>query len=570
MSGARQAFIRFGDFELEPAGELCKHGAKVRLQEQPLLILRILLAQPGKTITREELRQKVWPSETFVDFDHGINNAIKRLREALEDTADAPRFIETLPRRGYRFIGKVARETPTFRSLAVLPLDNLSCDPEQQYFADGLTETLIMTLAKIGQFRVVSRTSSMQYKEVRRPLPEIARELEVDAIIEGTVLRVGAHVRITAQLIDSDNDTHLWAESYDGNMTDVLTLQAQVARAIAGAVQIKLTPQEQAHLEQTYSVAPDAYEAYLKGRFHWNKRSREGHVKAVQYFQQAIDKDPAYAMAYAGLADAASIMGLWGLVAPDEGCGKAKSLALQALDRDASLSEGHSSLAWARLHFDHDFTQAEKEFERAIELNPRYANTRHWFGMSLGMMGRYEEAYTELKQAIRLDPHWGIVHFGLAFVYWCGRQYDRAIEECHEALELDPNSPQALVWLGLCSVAKLEYEPAIAALKNAVELSQRAPVALACLGEAYAAAGSPEDALRLLDELTRQRHVTAYFVSRIYAALGKKKEAFKWLERAYQEHGEWIVLLKVDPRFESLRDDTHFKDLIRRVNVPTS
>ena len=323
-------------------------------------------------------------------------------------------------------------------------------------------------------------------------------------------------------------------------------------------------------MAQAYPVDPEAYEAYLKGRFHWNKRSRDGHVKAVHYFQEAIDKDPAYSTAYAGLADAASIMGLWGLVAPEEGCGRAKRLALKALDGDASLSEAHSSLAWAQLHFDYDFTSAEKEFERAIELNPRYANTHHWFGMTLGLMGRHEEAYTELKRAARLDPHWGIVRFGLAFVYWCGRQYDRAIEECHKALELDPHSPQALVWLGLCLLAMHNDEPAIAALKNAVEVSRNTPVAVACLGEAYAAAGSPKDAQAVLEQLTRQRHVTAYFVSRIYATLGKKNETFNWLERAYQEHGEWIVLLKIDPRFENLRDEPRFQDLMRRVNFPAA
>lgn len=565
-----RALVRFGAFELDHhSGELRRDGARVRLQDQPLQILLILLEHPGKIITREDLKQKIWPSDTFVDFDHGINNAIKRLREALGDNAEAASYIETLPRRGYRFIAKIESESPNFCSLAVLPLDNLSHDPDHEYFADGMTEALITTLAKIGQLRVVSRTSCMLYRGVRKPLKEIARELEVDTIIEGSVLRAGPRVRITAQLIDTQKEeTHLWAESYERSLSDVLAMQAEVAQAIAREVRVKLTPQEQAHLATAHAVDPEAYEAYLRGRYHWNKRSRDGHAKAVQYFQQAVLKDPAYASAYAGLADAVSIMGLWGLVPPDQGCGRAKEWALEALARDHSLADAHASLAWATFHYDYDFADAEREFEQAIETNPRSAAAHHWFGMMLAMMGRYEEAYTELKRAIRLDPHWSLVHFGLAFVHWCGRRYDQAIEECHEALELDFNSPQAHLWLGLCYGAKSMLEPAIVALQKAVELSQRTPVAVACLGETFAAGGFEDEAHSILRELTSKAHVTAYFVSRIHAALGQRNETFEWLETAFKQHGEWMVLLKIDPRLDALRDDTRFQDLMRRMSFP--
>src|SRR5438874_10298581 len=272
--------IRFSDFELDlAASELRKQGAKLRLQQQPFQVLHILLECPGRMVTREEMQQKIWPSDTFVDFDHGLYNAIKRLREALGDNAEKPHYIQTVPRRGYRFVGKLESAKPApikrIKSLAVLPLENLSCDPEQEYFAEGLTEALITTLAKIGELRVVSRTSAMQYKGVHKALREIARELEVDAIVEGTVLRVGRRVRITAQLIDAPNETHLWAESYERDLRDVLTLQAEVAHAIARQIQIKLTPQEQAHFADVHPVNPEAYEAHLKGRYHWNKRSRE-------------------------------------------------------------------------------------------------------------------------------------------------------------------------------------------------------------------------------------------------------------------------------------------------------
>src|SRR5947207_5533049 len=425
-----RGMVHFGEFELDAAaGQLYRKGAKLRLQEQPLQILEILLQHPGKVIAREELREKTWPSDTFVDFDHGINNAIKRLREALGDNTETPRYIETLPRRGYRFIGKIEREAPRFRSLAVLPLENLSRDPEQEYFAEGLTEALITTLAKIGELRVVSRTSAMVYKDARKPLREIARELEVDVIVEGTVLRAGDRVRITAQLIDPEKETHLWAESYQRHLRDVLDLHAELGQSIARQVQVKLPPQEQAQLAQSRPVNPEAYEAYLKGRYHWNRRSREGLPKGAQYFQEAIAKDAGYAAAYARLADCLAGLSNYNVVQPDERCGKAKKLALQALELDPSLAEAHTSLAWVHTWYDYDFVAAEREFERSLELNPRYATAHQFFGFYLGMMGRYEEAYTEIKRAIRLDPLSSVFEWSLGFVYWMARRYDQAIEQ---------------------------------------------------------------------------------------------------------------------------------------------
>ena len=391
-----QTTIRFGVFEVDlRAGELRKKGLKVKLQEQPLQVLQILLENPGEVVTREELQRRIWPSDTFVDFDHGLYNGIKRLREALGDSADTPHYIETLARRGYRFIGRLDPGptcTPSpIRSLAVLPLENLSRDPEQEYFAEGMTEALITTLAKIGELRVVSRTSAMQYKGVHKPLREIARELEVDAIVEGSVPRAGRRVRITAQLIDTAKETHLWAESYERDLRNALALQSEVAQAIAREIRVKLTPVDQARFAEVHPVDPEAYEAYLKGRYHWNRRSAEGLGKAIQYFQQAIAKDPTYPAAYAGLADCLSILGWWSYVSPDDGCGKAKGLAQKALEIDPSSAEAHASLAWATMLYDHNFALAEKEFERAIELNPRYATGHQWFGLYLALMGRYEE-----------------------------------------------------------------------------------------------------------------------------------------------------------------------------------
>src|ERR1700730_8979486 len=345
-----RATIRFGVFEADfRAGELRKRGVKVKLQEQPLQILQMLVEHPGEVVTRDELQHKIWPADTFVDFEQGLYNGVRRLRDALKDSADKPRFIETLSRRGYRFIGAIDASPRQIQSLAVLPLENLSRDPEQEYCAEVLPEALITTLAKIGELRVVSRTSAMQYKGARKPLPEIARELGVDAIVEGTVLRAGDRVRITAQLIDAPKEMHLWAESYERDLRDVLALQSEVAQAIARQVQVKLTPQDLAHFAQPHPVDPEAYEAYLKGRYHWNRRNAEGLGKAMQYFQQAIACDQTYAAAYSGLADCLSNLSWLCVFSPENGCAKAKELAAQALEMNPSLAESHASLAWATL-----------------------------------------------------------------------------------------------------------------------------------------------------------------------------------------------------------------------------
>ncbi len=573
MQGAHpsRGAVRFGVFEVDlRAGELRKQGVKIKLQEQPFHLLQMLLEHPGEIVTREELRGRIWPADTFVDFDQGLNNAIKRLRESLSDSPENPRFIETIPRHGYRFIANLGVTPGQIKSLAVLPLENLSRDPEQEYFAEGLTEALITTLAKIGELRVVSRTSAMQYKGVHKPLRDIARELEVNAIVEGTVLRAGRRVRITAQLIDAAKETHLWAESYERDLRDVLALQSEVAQAIAREIRIKLTPVDRARFAEVYSVDPEAYEAYLKGRYHWNQRSGEGVKKGIQWFRQAIAKDPSYAAAYTGLADCLSVLGWWGFVCPDEGCGKAKGLALQALEMNSSLAEPHASLAWATMLYDYDFVTAEREYERSIELNPRYATAHQWFGLYLAMMGRYEEGCGELKRAIRLDPH-SIMNQTLGFVFFFTRRYDQAIEQFEKALELDPTLAGAHCMLGLTYLYKSMYERAVAAERKAIELSQGASLFIACLGEAYASQGYRDEAQKILEQLqdlSKQRYATPYPVARIYAVLGQKDEALRWLETAYRERAALMICLKIDHRFDELRSDPRFQDLLRRMNFP--
>jgi len=517
-------------------------------------------------VSREELRRRIWPANTFVDFDHGLNNAIKRLREALGDTAERPEHIETLPRKGYRCIATVSVSPLKIESLAVLPLENLSGDPEQEYFAEGLTEALITTLAKVGELRVVSRTSVMLYKGVRKSLREIAAELGVDAVVEGTVLRVGRRVRITAQLIDAAREAHLWAESYERDLRNVLALQSEVAQAIAREVQVKLTPQEQAHLRQIHQVDPEAYEAYLKGRYYWNRRSSEGLSKAAENFQLAITKDPSYAGAYSGLADCLVLRGSWGIAAPDEGCGRAKQVALRALEIDSGLSEGHASLAFATMWYDYDFLTAEREFERCIELNPRYITGRQWFGFYLALMGRYEEAYTELKRATRLDPHSSVGYFCMGFLHWTARRYDQAIEAYAKAIELEPSNALAHAFQGLAYLCKSLYDPAVAALQKGMQRFQGAFDA--ALGETYAKAGMRVAAQQILQQLqdrSKQHYVGPYGMAVLSLALGKNNEALSGLEAGYRGRDPRMVLLKVDPRLDQLRSAPRFQDLLRRM-----
>ncbi len=434
-SGSR--IFRFSTFELDVhAGELRKQGVKIKLQDQPLRILEMLLSNPSKLVTREELRSTLWSTNTFVDFDHGLNKAINKLREALGDSAESPRFIETLARRGYRFLGDLSGDPKQIRSLLILPLESLSQDPEQGYFADGLTEALTTTLAKISALRVLSRTTAVFYKRAQKTLPEISRELGIDGVVEGTVLRSEGRVRISAQLLHAPTDTHLWADSYDRDMRDILALQAEVAGAIAKEVQVKVAPHEQTQLAHTPVVDPEAYDAYLRARYYWDKRTPAAIRRAIESFEQAIARDPGFAAAHAGLAECVGVLGWWGYAPPAEGCKKAKALSLQALEMDPNLAEGHAALAWAVQYYDYDFLTAEKEFRRAIELDPHYPIAHFRLAMSLAHVGRSEEAIAEAKCALSLDPLACTANAVVCWVYWFARQYDRQLAHAKQLVEL--------------------------------------------------------------------------------------------------------------------------------------
>jgi len=462
---------------------------------------------------------------------------------------------------------------PKIESMAVLPLENLSRDPEQEYFADGMTEELTTDLGQIEALRVISRTSVMRFKGVRPAggLPEIARQLKVDAVVEGSVLRSGDRVRITTQLIDARTDRHLWAHSYERDMRDVLQLQSEVAQAIANEIKIKVTPQEQVRLARARPVSPEAHEAYLKGRYYWNLRTQEGLKKGIEYFQQAIEKDPGCALAYVGLADSYLNLIGWDLAAPREAYPRAKAAALKALQVDETLAEAHVPLGAAGFAYDWDWAGAEKELRRAIELNPSYATAHNFYAQCLMFMGRHNEALAEIKRAQDLDPVSPIHNTVRGMVFFFARRYDEAVAECQRALELNAGFYPAHLFLAEAYEQERLYDKAISEYRKAIALQEGSTRAAAGLARGYAAAGRRTEALKIISDLrqlSKQRYVSAYGITQTYIALGDFDHAWAWLEKAFEERSFQLIWLKVDPTIDPLRSDPRFQDLLRRVNFP--
>ena len=567
---------RFGPFEVDfRAGELLKSGRRIRLQDQPLQVLAMLLEHPGDVVTRDEFRQKLWPNDTFVDFDHGLNNAINRLRDALNDSAEAPRFVETLPKRGYRFLASVELVSEPslplrIESIAVLPLENLTGDPSQDFFVDGMTDALITRLAQVSALRVISRTSAMRYKGANKPLPQIARELNVDAVVEGAVARSVNRVRITAQLIHATTDQHLWASQYERDLTDVLLLQAEMARAIADEIQVKLTPPELARLVSGRLVKPEAYEAYLRGRFYWDKRTEGGMRKALELFEQALAQDPSYALSYAGVADCNNMLGFWGVLPPHHVFPKAKAAARKALEIDAASAEAYAAQAWPVFTYDWDWAGAEQELERAIQLNPGYTTAHQYNSHLLVYQGRDEEAFAEVGRTLELDPLSLVMNSSGALIYLQARRYDEAIERAHKTLDLDPHYAPPHLWLGWALTKKHLYKEASAEFQKAVNLSEESPRCLAGLGYGYALAGESKEAHKLLSEMHRlrkQRYISAYDFAVIHVGLGDDAEALTWLEQAYEERSGWLAMLLADSRFDGLHGQPRFQGLLKRIGL---
>lgn len=571
--------LRFGVFEVDlRAGELRKHGLKIKLQEKPFQVLTTLLEQPGNVITREELRRRLWPEDTFVDFEHSINIALNKLRVALSDSAKNPRFVETLARRGYRFVAPVDKRVQASPSsgkvmLAVLPFENLSNDPSQNYFSEGLTEEMITQLGRMHprSLGVIARSTAMHYKGTEKRADQIGQELGVGYILEGSVRRAIDRVRITVQLIQVSDETHLWAETYDRKLADVLDIQREVARRIAKSLAVELLPDQQTALSRTSTRDSEAHEAYLKGRYFWNRRTEEGFQKAIVHFEQAIARDPNYALAYTGLADCYGSLDLFGGLHPSEAARRAKTAASKALEIDGKLAEAHTSLAFAQLLFDWDWPGAEREFKRALDLNPNYVTGHHWYGLFLALMGRFDEAFAQMRHALNLDPLSLVLNSHLGLILYYARRFDEAIQQFHKALELDQSFPVTNYLLGLAYLKKEMMNEAISEFHKADQLSQSHPGALAGLGQAHGLAGRNAEGRQYLEKLravSKTRYVSQYFMACVCIGLGEKDQAFDCLEKAFQERSGWMPHLKVSPIVDGLRSDPRFKSLIQRVGLP--
>ncbi|MGH9861972.1 MAG: protein kinase domain-containing protein [Candidatus Acidiferrales bacterium] len=475
--------------------------------------------------------------------------------------------ILSVPRWRPRWLPGAA--APQIESLAVLPLENISGRPDQDYFSDGMTDVLITNLSQIGAVRVISRTSAMRYKGTTKPLKQIAAELDVEGVVVGSVLRVEDRVRISVELIDARTDRTLWANNYERSVSDVLSLQSEVARAIAQSIHVKLTSQEEARLARARPVNPEAYEAYLKGRYYWDKRG-ESLKDAQRYFELAIEKDPTYAPAYAGLADTYALSPTYRFLSPNQAMPKAIAAARQALELDDSLAEAHASLA----HIDFTYLEpadAEAEFKRALELNPGYATARHWYAIYLSALGRHPEALEQIKQAQTLDPLSRIISANVGWCYYLARQYDQAIAQARKTLELDPSFAVAHGYLGQAYLEKGLFTQALAELRTAATLSGESPAYLAELANAYGVAGQREMALKVLGDLNKlaqRRYVSPYDFALVYAGLGDKEKALDWLEKAYEERDDRLPNLQVHPRLDSLRSEPRFRRLVDRLGLP--
>lgn len=623
--------VSFGVYEFNPdSKELRREGMRVRLEGQPLAILEVLVERPGEVVTREELQKRLWPEDTFVDFEHSLNAAVKRLRAALNDSADQPRYVETLARRGYRFVAPVSsavaeRESqkavfppvlqeraaggfgrrwlwlvvlagvcalglagwgwrlrrnraaslaePPVRSLAVLPLRNLSGDASQEYLADGITEELIGRLANIHGLRVISRTSAMHFKNTQLSAPEIAKALGVDAIVEGSVIREGSQVRVHAQLIRGARDEHIWAGEYQREYGSILALEEEVARTVAQQIKVRLTPQEEEVLTVARAVDPQAQENYLEGRYYLNQRTEDSMNRSVVYFQQAIARDPNYALAYCGLADAYALLGFRGGFPSKDALLRAKAAALKAIELDDTLGEAHASLAFISEIQEWDWATAEREYKRALELNPGDARGHHWYAGYLMYVGRFAEGIDEEKCARQLDPLSLPVNNALAGRLLVAGRVAEALAQVKQTLEMDSHFAPAHQTLGWIYLNLGKRHEAVQEFQQALQLSGADDKDIMLdLGFAYAVAGNRGEASKILvklKELHKQGRIASGSVAILCGALGELDEAFAWLEKAYEEHDPELTYLKVTGRrFDPLRHDERFRAFVRRVGLP--
>jgi TolB-like protein/DNA-binding winged helix-turn-helix (wHTH) protein/Tfp pilus assembly protein PilF len=623
---------------------LRKAGARINLPEQPLLVLKTLLDRPGELVTRDELRQRLWSAETFVDFEHGLNAAIRRLREALGDAADVPRFVETLPRRGYRFIAPVsvpaaveppsaggpeirdrrvmsqapdppvrpaqtriqrpalvatsiflsalvlggagyvlwrlafsrAAPSPARFMVAVLPFENLTGDPGQEYISDGMTEELIAQLGGMNRSRlgVIARQSAMQFKKTTKRAARIGSELGVSHLLAGSVRSAGGRIRIAVQLIDTERESQLWAEQYERDAPDLLALQREVAEAITRQMTANLGIQHSSvHADaRRHSTSAEAYEHYLRGRHHvWQSGSAEGLEKAREHFRTAIHLDDSYAHAHSGLADTYTMLGTAGILPMRAAYPLARAAALKAIALDGRLAEAHTSLAFILADYDWDWDTADRHFSRAVELNPNYETAVRTYSFYLACMGRHEDALAFAARARDLNPVSPNAWHNLGVVHYFARRYEEAIRHFREALELDPTYGGAHVMLGRVYAAKGLSGRAVEELARAKGLMGARPDVITPTAYVLARAGRRQEALATLDELRRMvtpREPSPFRIAYVHIGLGESDRAFEWLQKAIEARDWQMGMLNVEPAFDVLRSDRRFAALVERVGLP--
>ena len=653
MSNGADGVFRFGPFEVRTCSRECrKHGTRLKLGGQPFLVLVTLLEHTGEVVTRDQLRQRLWASETFVDFEHGLNTSIKKVRRALCDSASEPRYIETIPRLGYRFIAPVdaspaqeisettladlkpveefgsdpssptpgksngasatsgsvsaapwpfslafgvlavavllasvasirslrsffpARLSPTakiYDSVAVLPLQNLSGDARQDYFSEGVTDEIITNFAQVADLKVISRTSAMRYKNTSESAQQVGKELGVDAIVEGTVERFGNHLRVRVQLVDASSDRYLWANVYDRELADVLIIESSVAHDVVEQVRGHVAAQAAfTNSSAPRAVNPAAYEAYLQGRYYWNRRSSEDLTKSIQLFQQAISLEPDLAVAYAGLADAYSILGS-DVLPVEVAQNRARDAANKAISLDASLAEGHAAKALVAFYYDWDWKTAGREFETALRLNPSYATAHQWYSYYLEAMQRFPEAVREAQRAQELDPLSLSINITLASKYLAGEQDDQAMAISQRVLEMDPSFVPAHRCLAKVYEDKRMWPQAMEELKREVDLSENSARALGDLAYGLGLAGNRTAALKIaksLDDLSAKKYVSAFEVAKVFVAIHDYQKALLYLEKSYRERESQIPFLGVTTALYPLHSDPRFISLARRVSLP--
>ena len=568
--------IRFGEFELDHSGELRSGTRKVRLQEQPLQILQILMERAGDIVTREELRQKLWPCDTFVDFDHGINNAIKRLRKALGDTAETPLYIETLPRRGYRFKAAVDRASPRLRSstaldsIAIFPFETESSDPDTDYLAIGIPGSIIHGLSQVPSLRVISWRSAASDESPRRDPLAIGRKLGVRAVLTGRIWQRGNKLRLHVDLLDAAKGEEIWGEQYDSELTELFTVQDSISREVSHKLRLRISGETESRVAKRYTQNIEAYQLYIKARRWCEKRSTEGFRRGIEYLTQAIQIDPNYALAQAELAQCISVPCYYGAVDPNVAYPKARHLAQRALEIDPDLVEAHEVLATVLQNYDWNWLGAAREYRKTIDLNANYPMAHYHYSYHLALLGRGEESVREITEALSHDPMSGVLNAALAFVLMLDRRYDACIEQAFTTIEVDPNMTLSYWTLGLAYEQKGMYHEAVSAFEKFISLGGTIAYSKAFISHARARSGDRSkalDDLRDLEELSKSAYVPMLTRVVAYDGLMEKEPAFEFLRRSRENRETNLVFLKTWPHFDYIRSDPRFQEIERKVGL---